>query len=118
MTNSLAEVEAESIAYLVCAAAGLDAANYSVGYLANWSNGDEAVLRDTAARVIATASAVASCFTSPVRPTDDQASQGLHCPVQGSVHDRRQGAIFDFVDGSRSHSMSAARSVDDTDGWV
>lgn len=47
-----AEVEAESIAYLITAQAGLDAGAYSVPYLAGWSGGDVDVLRDAATRVI------------------------------------------------------------------
>ncbi len=50
-----AEVEAESIAYLVAAAAGLDTTCYTVPYVAHWAAGDTTLLRDTAARVIATA---------------------------------------------------------------
>lgn len=41
-----AEVEAESVAYLVCDAFGLATDDYSVGYVAGWSDGDpEVVLR-------------------------------------------------------------------------
>lgn len=47
-----AEVEAESIAYLVAAQAGLDATDYSVPYLAGWSGGDIALLRETMTQVI------------------------------------------------------------------
>jgi hypothetical protein len=49
------EVEAESVAYLVCAHVGLDAARYSVPYLANWSGGNLQLVHDTAGRVITTA---------------------------------------------------------------
>jgi antirestriction protein ArdC len=37
-----AEVEAESVAYIVCQAAGLTTAAYSFGYVAAWSGGDPA----------------------------------------------------------------------------
>jgi hypothetical protein len=57
------EVEAESVAYLVCAQAGLDSADYTVGYTAGWANGDPRVLRDTAERVIATARAITGALT-------------------------------------------------------
>lgn len=56
--RGLAEVEAESIAYVVAGAAGLDSAGYTVPYVAYWAGGDTALLRDTAARVIATARAI------------------------------------------------------------
>lgn len=56
--RGIAEVEAESIAYLVTVAAGLDCGAYSVPYVAGWSDGDAAVLRETASRVIEVAARV------------------------------------------------------------
>ncbi|WP_293766632.1 ImmA/IrrE family metallo-endopeptidase [Sporichthya sp.] len=50
-----AEVEAESIAFLVTHAAGLTSEAYSVPYLAGWSGGDSSMLRDAATRAIGTA---------------------------------------------------------------
>jgi len=47
-----AEIEAESIAYLVTAQAGLDTAGYSVPYLAGWSGGDIDLMRESMSRVI------------------------------------------------------------------
>lgn len=54
-----AEIEAESIAYLVTAQAGLDSGAYSVPYLAGWSGGDVDLLRESTARVINVARAIA-----------------------------------------------------------
>lgn len=56
------EVQAESIAYTVCSALGLDTSEYSFGYVASWSNGKEVkeltasmdVIRKTAAEMIET----------------------------------------------------------------
>lgn len=53
--RELAEVEAESVAYLVCHAAGLASDDYSLPYVARWSGGDPAQVRLTAERVITTA---------------------------------------------------------------
>lgn len=50
-----AEVEAESVAYVVCQAAGLTTAAYSFGYVAGWSGGDPKVIKATAEQVITTA---------------------------------------------------------------
>jgi antirestriction protein ArdC len=50
-----AEVEAESISYLITAAAGMDADAYAVPYVAGWSGGNLNLVRDAATRVIATA---------------------------------------------------------------
>ena len=41
-TREEAEVQAESVAYCVCSAFGLDTSDYSVGYIAGGSNGKEA----------------------------------------------------------------------------
>ena len=53
-----AEVEAESIAYLVTSTAGLPAEAYSVPYLAGWSGGNADLLRAAATRVIGTARSI------------------------------------------------------------
>jgi antirestriction protein ArdC len=55
--RSRAEVEAESVAYVVAMASGLDTSNYSLPYVAGWAEpGTEAeVMADTAERVITTA---------------------------------------------------------------
>ncbi|MCB2175736.1 MAG: zinc-dependent metalloprotease [Actinomycetales bacterium] len=50
-----AEVEAESIAYLITARAGLDSATYSVPYLASWSGGDVDLLRQSMTTVLTVA---------------------------------------------------------------
>lgn len=52
------EVEAESVAYVVCQAAGLVTDDYSLAYVAGWAQGDVSLVRDTADRVIGTARAV------------------------------------------------------------
>jgi N-terminal domain of anti-restriction factor ArdC len=42
-SRSLAELEAESVAYIVCQALDVDSASYSFGYLAAWAGGRQAV---------------------------------------------------------------------------
>lgn len=56
--RGLAEVEAESIGYLVATVAGLPADASSVPYVATWAGGDLDLLRATAGRVITTARAI------------------------------------------------------------
>jgi antirestriction protein ArdC len=46
------EVEAESVAFLVCQAAGLTTDGYSFPYVARWADGDSDVVRKTADRVL------------------------------------------------------------------
>jgi hypothetical protein len=50
--RGIAEIEAESVAYLVCAAAGMATDAYSFPYVARWSDGDVALVRTTAERVV------------------------------------------------------------------
>jgi len=53
--RGVAEIEAESIAYLITSTAGLDAGAYSVPYVTGWSGGDPALLRASATVAIRTA---------------------------------------------------------------
>jgi hypothetical protein len=54
LTREQAEVEAESVAYIVTAAHGLDSGTYTIPYVAGWSGGDRQVVADTAGRVLST----------------------------------------------------------------
>lgn len=49
------ETEAESVAYVVMSALGIDSASYSFGYVASWSKGDGALIARTGERVLDTA---------------------------------------------------------------
>lgn len=60
-----AEVEAESIAYLVTAQAGLDSMDYSARYVAGWSGGDRARLRSAMTTVVTVAQAIGQAHTPP-----------------------------------------------------
>jgi antirestriction protein ArdC len=84
--RGIAEVEAESIAYIVSAAAGLDTTDYTVPYIAHWAGGDTTVLRDTAARVITLARVIlADTNTLPVDPIRDGAA-AWRTPVGSATH--------------------------------
>ena len=50
--RGVTEVEAESVAYLVCSAAGLSTEEYTFPYVALWAGGDVEGVRRTSARVI------------------------------------------------------------------
>jgi hypothetical protein len=54
-TKDRVEVEAESVAYVVCDILGVDAGEYSIPYVANWSGADAELVEATATRVLATA---------------------------------------------------------------
>ena len=49
--RSVVEIEAESVAYLVCGENGLSSDAYSFGYVAVWAGGAAATVRDAATRV-------------------------------------------------------------------
>lgn len=49
------EVEAESVAYVVSGALGLDTGSNSIGYIASWARGDLDLIRETARRVLSVA---------------------------------------------------------------
>jgi hypothetical protein len=49
------EVEAESVAYVVCDTLGVDAGDYSIPYVANWAGANADTVRATAERVLGTA---------------------------------------------------------------
>ena len=53
--RGVAEIEAESIAYLVFSSAGLDAGAYSVPYVTGWAGGDPGLLRASATVVLRSA---------------------------------------------------------------
>ena len=57
----LAELEAESVAFVVCQAVGIDSGEYSFGYVATWSGGGDearAALRASAQRIQRAAAAI------------------------------------------------------------
>jgi hypothetical protein len=60
MTRDRMEVEAESVAYVVCDLLGVDAGSYSIPYVANWSGADVNLVELTAHKVLATAGVVAT----------------------------------------------------------
>ena len=50
--RATAEIEAESIAYIVCRAVGMTPEEYTLPYVVHWSNGDPAKVRLTTERVV------------------------------------------------------------------
>lgn len=51
-SREVAEVEVESVAYIVCDALGLETGDYSFPYVTRWSGGELSLVRDTADRVV------------------------------------------------------------------
>jgi hypothetical protein len=67
LTRAAAEIEAESVAYVVAAAHGLDTSGYTIPYVAGWSEGNLELLARTAERVIATSHTILT--RTPPPPT-------------------------------------------------
>ena len=57
-SRDIREVEAESVAYMVCEALGLASAEFSIGYVAGWASGDVNLVKTTATWVVKTAHAI------------------------------------------------------------
>jgi hypothetical protein len=51
-SREVAEVEVESVAYIVCDALGLDSGDYSFPYVTRWAEGSSDLVKETAERVI------------------------------------------------------------------
>lgn len=65
-----AEVEAESVAYIVTAAHGLAADDYTVPYVTGWAGGNRDLLAATAARVLSCARSILGHAEPPSPPLD------------------------------------------------
>lgn len=56
------ETEAESVAYVVAGMLGIDTSAYSIGYITGWSEGDAALIKDTAQNVLRASHTLADLF--------------------------------------------------------
>jgi hypothetical protein len=51
-SREVAEVEVESVAFIVCDALGLDSGGYSFPYVTRWAEGSTELIKETAERAI------------------------------------------------------------------
>ena len=79
-----AEAEAESVAYIVTAWAGLDSGAYTVPYVAAWSAGDTDVVRAAAATVTAAAHRILDHLDG-AESTENTPGNGETAPPAGPV---------------------------------
>lgn len=83
--RSQKEVEAESVAYVVCQHFGLDTSDYSFGYVAGWSSGKELNDLKTSLDVIhATAGEMISKIEAPLGLT----AEPVQTPQKVTQHQR------------------------------
>jgi hypothetical protein len=122
MSRPRMEVEAESVAYLVCAQTGIDAAQYTIPYVAHWANGDLELVQATAERVIDAARTITTTLERDLVPN---ASPTPEHPVP--VPTDALGAIDHGLDGDALDRIRAqvearaagvlAHLADDPDAW-
>ena len=62
-SRETAEVEVESVAYIVCDAVGLESGDYSFAYVARWADGCSELVRQTAERAVACAKQILDGLT-------------------------------------------------------
>ncbi len=73
ISRKQAELEAESVAFTVCSALGLDTSSYSFGYLATWAKEDALeMLKDSAARIQKTADAILSAVEAVTEVSESE----------------------------------------------
>jgi hypothetical protein len=61
----VAEVEVESVAYIVCDALGLETGDYSFPYVTRWAEGSSELIKETAERAIGCARKILRCLQLP-----------------------------------------------------
>ena len=71
-----AEIEAESVAYLVTCSRGLPSGTCAAPYVAGWAGGDVAKVKATAERVVRTAHAILDRLDGITEHTQDDTDQG------------------------------------------
>jgi DNA primase len=90
--RGIVEVEAESVAYMVCAGLGIDSAGYSLGYVASWSGGDLTKVASTANRVISCAREVLAQIEQERQLERESASAGSRMEVRDRESPQRTPA--------------------------
>jgi len=107
VTRGAKEVEAESVAFLIGAAHGMDTSDYSLPYISTWASRDEglATVRQTGTRVIATARRVLDEL--PTRQWGSGQPPGL----QERIEQQRREAPSLHVRRDRQPARAAAMGV-------
>jgi antirestriction protein ArdC len=92
LCRGLAEVEAESVAFLVCSTAGLSTDGYSFAYVARWANGDVDLVRSAGERSLDAARVIGRSL-GLVPPARDRASERVLAASRAARPDgaRRSG---------------------------
>jgi len=78
LNDRAAEVEAESVAYVVLSALGVDAGGYSLGYITGWAGGDGKLIARTAERVLRAAGEVLEAVAPEAEIPEVTSTDGVH----------------------------------------
>lgn len=68
-SREVAEVEVESVAFIVCDAIGLDAGHYSFAYVTRWAEGSTDIVKETAERAIGCAKEILAILDVSAKET-------------------------------------------------
>jgi len=110
--RGIIEVEAESVAYMVCAALGIDSAGYSLPYVATWSDGDLRKVSETADRVIRCARQVITELgadrrlerdTSVVQTTSRERPTGRRVDIAGTPARTSSDELYEALHAAISY---------------
>ena len=88
LARGLKELEAESAAYVICTALGMDTSDYSFGYVAGWAGGAPEALQGIKAstgRIQRAATAVLKIFEVEVSVVEATSAVGIEVAVERSV---------------------------------
>ncbi len=116
LTRGLKELEAESTAYVICAALGMDTSDYSFGYVAGWVGGaPEAIqgIKDSTSRIQKAATAVLKDFDVEipvVEVTDDTVVEmaAERSAVAGTMFRKVEHRTQDLVERERVEGFADA----------
>jgi len=106
--RGVVEVEAESVAYMVCAALGIDSAGYSLPYVASWSGGDLTKVTATANRVIGCARTVITQLeqTRELEPTPSASRPVVIEPEHEEPARAELAAVVQAATGFYQHQIA------------
>ena len=76
LSRAMAEVEAESVAFVICAELGLHSDDYSFPYVAHWSGGDPGAVRQAAERALGAARGILETI-APAGPEPGAAARAI-----------------------------------------
>jgi DNA primase len=116
LTREQAEVEAESVAFIVTAAHGLDSSTYTVPYVAGWAGHDPSLVATTAERVLRTAQTVlahtpaASTITVPSEVRQQLRTREPITPTAREVTQQRSRASVSRRASASTTSLATSTS--------